>query len=198
VLDAQRTANEAELAFVRNRQARLTFSVDLMRALAPRLPSGLVPRVLFEDRENYLFAMEAVAADHVVWKAELLAGTCDVRVAARLGDCLMDRVGPVVSDRWPRRRAARSSRKPSCSFPFVSTAAHPPMQDTKQEACQIAEMAELRGFRLARAIRPEMSGAALWEYGPTIGKRLARAAPADAMIARDVRMVPMFALAMGR
>jgi outer membrane protein, multidrug efflux system len=33
VLDAQRTANDAELAFVRNRQARLGFSVDLMRAL---------------------------------------------------------------------------------------------------------------------------------------------------------------------
>ena len=33
VLDAQRTANDAELAFVRNRQARLVFSVDLMRAL---------------------------------------------------------------------------------------------------------------------------------------------------------------------
>ena len=33
VLDAQRTANDAELAFVRNRQARLVFSVDLMKAL---------------------------------------------------------------------------------------------------------------------------------------------------------------------
>lgn len=33
VLDAQRTANDAELAFVRNRQARLTASVDLMKAL---------------------------------------------------------------------------------------------------------------------------------------------------------------------
>jgi outer membrane protein, multidrug efflux system len=33
VLDAQRTANEAELAFVRNRQARLAFTVDLMKAL---------------------------------------------------------------------------------------------------------------------------------------------------------------------
>jgi multidrug efflux system outer membrane protein len=33
VLDAQRTANEAALAFVRNRQARLAFSVDLMKAL---------------------------------------------------------------------------------------------------------------------------------------------------------------------
>ena len=33
VLDAQRTANDAELAFVRNRQARLAFSIDLMKAL---------------------------------------------------------------------------------------------------------------------------------------------------------------------
>ena len=33
VLDAQRTANDAELAFVRNRQARLSFSVDLMKSL---------------------------------------------------------------------------------------------------------------------------------------------------------------------
>jgi multidrug efflux system outer membrane protein len=40
VLDAQRTANEAELAFVRNRQARLAFSVDLMKALGGGWNSG--------------------------------------------------------------------------------------------------------------------------------------------------------------
>ena len=33
VLDAQRTANDAEVAFVRNRQARLSYSVDLQKAL---------------------------------------------------------------------------------------------------------------------------------------------------------------------
>ena len=33
VLDAQRTANDAAIAFVRNRQARLAFSVDLIKAL---------------------------------------------------------------------------------------------------------------------------------------------------------------------
>jgi len=33
VLDAQRTASDAAIAFVRNRQARLAFSVDLMKAL---------------------------------------------------------------------------------------------------------------------------------------------------------------------
>jgi outer membrane protein, multidrug efflux system len=50
VLDAQRTANEAELAFVRNRQERLAVSVDLMKALGggwvdrePRVPARPAP-----------------------------------------------------------------------------------------------------------------------------------------------------------
>ena len=43
VLDAQRTANDAELAFVRNRQARLAFSVDLMKALGGGWSSGTEP-----------------------------------------------------------------------------------------------------------------------------------------------------------
>jgi len=43
VLDAQRTANDAEIAFVRNRQARLAFSVDLMRALGGGWNSGKQP-----------------------------------------------------------------------------------------------------------------------------------------------------------
>jgi multidrug efflux system outer membrane protein len=33
VLDAQRTANDTELGFIRNRQSRLAFSVDLMKVL---------------------------------------------------------------------------------------------------------------------------------------------------------------------
>jgi len=45
VLDAQRTANEAELALVRNRQARLAFSVDLMRALGGGWNSGSEPEL---------------------------------------------------------------------------------------------------------------------------------------------------------
>ena len=43
VLDARRTANDAEIAFVRNRQARLAFSVDLMRALGGGWNSGKQP-----------------------------------------------------------------------------------------------------------------------------------------------------------
>jgi multidrug efflux system outer membrane protein len=42
VLDAQRTVNDAAIAFVRNRQARLAFSVDLMKALGGGWHDGSV------------------------------------------------------------------------------------------------------------------------------------------------------------
>jgi multidrug efflux system outer membrane protein len=45
VLDAQRNANDAELAFVRNRQARLAFSVDLMKALGGGWNSATEPQL---------------------------------------------------------------------------------------------------------------------------------------------------------
>ena len=64
---------------------RVWREVDTMRALETLLPAGAVPGVLFQDRENYLFAMEAVEADHKVWKAELLEGRFDSEIAARLG-----------------------------------------------------------------------------------------------------------------
>src|SRR5262249_55535814 len=56
--------------------------------LEPLLPSGVIPRILFEDRENYLFAMEAAPADHSVWKQLLLEGETDAGVARRLGEHL--------------------------------------------------------------------------------------------------------------
>ena len=40
VLDAQRTLNEALLAFIRNRQAYLSYSVDLMNALGGGWPAA--------------------------------------------------------------------------------------------------------------------------------------------------------------
>ena len=67
---------------------RIWREVDVMRILAAVLPAGTVPRVLFEDRDNYLFGMEAVEADHRVWKAELLSGRFDAGVADSLGTSL--------------------------------------------------------------------------------------------------------------
>lgn len=67
---------------------RIWRELEVMQELEQLLPAGVVPRVLFEDRDNYLFAMEAIAADHRVWKAELLDGRVNQTVALELGKYL--------------------------------------------------------------------------------------------------------------
>ena len=63
---------------------RIWRETDALRALQRLLPAGAAPRVLAENRNNYLFVMEAIEADHRVWKAELLAGNFDVEIARKL------------------------------------------------------------------------------------------------------------------
>jgi 5-methylthioribose kinase len=52
------------------------------------LPEGNVPRVLFEDRPNYLFAMTCAPDDAVTWKSMLMEGRTDPEIAAALGTIL--------------------------------------------------------------------------------------------------------------
>ena len=66
---------------------RIFREVDAMRALRPVLGAA-VPEILFEDRENFLFAMTAIPTDSAVWKARLLAGEADTAVAAEAGRLL--------------------------------------------------------------------------------------------------------------
>lgn len=47
-----------------------------------------VPRLLFEDRDNFLYAMSAAPSDHLVWKSELLAGVARRDVASSCGTLL--------------------------------------------------------------------------------------------------------------
>jgi aminoglycoside phosphotransferase (APT) family kinase protein len=47
-----------------------------------------VPAILFEDRENYLYAMTAAPPQHTTWKQQLLAGNADTQVAAACGELL--------------------------------------------------------------------------------------------------------------
>ncbi len=71
-----------------SRLDRIWREMDVMQTLSTLLPEGMVPRVLFDDRDNYLFAMQAVDADHTVWKAELLTGKVEPSIAATMGDSL--------------------------------------------------------------------------------------------------------------
>lgn len=49
---------------------------------------GQTPRILFEDRPNYLFAMTAAPRNHRTWKADLLAGEADPEIARACGRLL--------------------------------------------------------------------------------------------------------------
>ncbi|MBI1348366.1 phosphotransferase [bacterium] len=68
-----------------SRCERIYREADVLRATAPLLPDGAIPRVLFEDREHYVLGLEAIRADHVVWKAALLQNHLDLNVARTLG-----------------------------------------------------------------------------------------------------------------
>ncbi len=47
-----------------------------------------MPRVLFEDRDNFAFAMTAAPPDHMVWKRPLLDGKADGEIAQACGTLL--------------------------------------------------------------------------------------------------------------
>jgi len=60
------------------------------------LPAGAVPRVLWTDEANFLFAMSAAAPGAETWKAHLLAGRIDPGVAAAAGVLL----GLLIRNTW--------------------------------------------------------------------------------------------------
>jgi 5-methylthioribose kinase len=67
--------------------SRIYREQEVMQALAPLLP-GIVPEVLFVDRDNYAYAMSEAPPDAVPWKAELLAGQVDLAIGERAGQTL--------------------------------------------------------------------------------------------------------------
>ncbi len=82
---------------------------EVMEYLEPRLPAGTVPRVLFSDRDNFVFAMTHAPLESRVWKESLLAGDVDLAVGQRTGT-ILGRMHPVTSrdptleERWGDRR----------------------------------------------------------------------------------------------
>jgi len=128
-----------------SRLDRIFREADAQRVLSESLPAGTVPTVLFEDRENYCYAMSAVRADHAVWKQQLLAGEVDHRTFERSGRLLgeiharsashPDRLPPFADttvffelrvDPFYRRIAAVHPRlQPSIDRMIAEMAAHP-------------------------------------------------------------------------
>ena len=75
---------------------RIFVEADAIRAVTPMLPQGAAPRVLFEDRDNFLFAMTAAEPGFAPWKSHLLASQCDPRVAEAVGRSL----GAIIRHSW--------------------------------------------------------------------------------------------------
>lgn len=50
--------------------------------------TATTPKILWEDREQYCFAMTAAPANHTTWKARLLAGQFEPEIAAACGKLL--------------------------------------------------------------------------------------------------------------
>lgn len=59
-----------------------------LRVLAELLPPDVVPALLFDDRDEYLFAMTCAPDDAETWKERLMRGDADPAIAAQLGDHL--------------------------------------------------------------------------------------------------------------
>jgi len=81
-----------------SRCERIYREADVLRALEHVLPSRVVPKVLFEDRDNFVLGLEAIRADHRVWKQSLLEGHLDLSVAEKLGEYLAQ----IHSQTWGR------------------------------------------------------------------------------------------------
>lgn len=67
---------------------RIYRECEAIRRLGPVLPDGTVPRVLFEDRENFLFAMTAAPPEALPWKTLLLQGEVEQNTARATGRLL--------------------------------------------------------------------------------------------------------------
>jgi 5-methylthioribose kinase len=72
----------------RARLDRIWVEYATLELLGRILPDGLVPRILFADRANYLFAMTCASDDAVTWKSHLMAGTVEPEIATELGAVL--------------------------------------------------------------------------------------------------------------
>jgi 5-methylthioribose kinase len=69
-------------------RARIFRESAAMKALAPHLPPGTVPEILFEDRNNYLFAMSAAPPSARSWKSLLMDGIADDETATKIARML--------------------------------------------------------------------------------------------------------------
>ncbi len=71
-----------------SRLERIWAERDALELLGTVLPEGTVPRVVFAEPDDYLFAMTCAPDESAVWKEQLLEGQIEPDVARRAGAIL--------------------------------------------------------------------------------------------------------------
>ena len=69
-------------------RSRILRECAALKVLAPLLTPGSVPKVMFEDSDNFAFAMAAAPASSETWKTQLLRGETNPETALRAGALL--------------------------------------------------------------------------------------------------------------
>ena len=77
-----------EVAVLRLCETRLAGPPHAGGPLGEPLLSVCLPRILFEDRQQYVFAMTAAPLGHSTWKQRLLGGEADIATAVACGRVL--------------------------------------------------------------------------------------------------------------
>ncbi|MFM1801598.1 MAG: hypothetical protein RJA81_950, partial [Planctomycetota bacterium] len=72
----------------RSQRERIWIETEAMKYLNGILPSGVVPRVLFEDRPHYIFGMSDLGSNCDIWKLLLLEGKTNVMHSRNAGRLL--------------------------------------------------------------------------------------------------------------
>lgn len=68
--------------------ARISVEANALRYLPMVTPAKTIPKLVFEDREQYLLAMEAIPEPHENWKERLLNGRLDRDLIGQFGRLL--------------------------------------------------------------------------------------------------------------
>lgn len=88
----------------RSRADRTLREADAIQAIAPLLPPGAVPKIVFIDRPNCIYAMEAAPHGATDWKTALLRGQADPAIAAAAGRILGGMIRATFQNpEWERR-----------------------------------------------------------------------------------------------
>ncbi|MCC6537866.1 MAG: phosphotransferase [Bryobacterales bacterium] len=122
-------------------QKRIHREAAAIIALAPLLPPGAAPVVAFEDRANFIYAMEAAPEGSDDWKTRLMRGEADARVA-RQAVAILNALarGTVDAPRWRAEFGDQHCFDQLRLDPYYrfTAARHPDLREAFEEAITLA------------------------------------------------------------